>query len=100
MPNVGTAIQTSWWCNYIYIKVLPLHRFVESNTCTPVSEFHDFLNAKAMSLEEEDVIAFFAGLSSCDSDSSTGFLLLLSVWESSVCGACKKKTLISILQRH
>jgi len=63
------------------------------------------LNAKAMSLEEEDVIAFFAGLSSCDSDSSTGFLLLvnntevgLSVWESSVCGACKK-TLISILQR-
>ena len=59
-----------------------------------------------MSLDEEDVIAFFAGLSSCVSDSSTGFLLLvnntevwLSVWESSVCGACKK-TLISILQRH
>jgi hypothetical protein len=53
-----------------------------------------------MSLEEEDVIAFFAGLSSCDSDSSTGFLLLvnntevwLSVWESSVCGACKKKNI-------
>jgi len=56
-----------------------------------------------MSLEEEDVIAFFAGLSSCDSDSSTGFLLLVNnteVWfsvrESSVCGACKK-TLISVL---
>ena len=50
-----------------------------------------------MSLEEEDVIAFFAGLSSCNSDSSTGFLLLvnntevwLSVWESSDCDTCKK----------
>jgi hypothetical protein len=58
-----------------------------------------------MSLEEEDVIAFFAGLSSCDSDSSAGFLLLvnntevwLSVWESSDCGGCKK-ILISILQK-
>jgi hypothetical protein len=41
------------------------------------------LNVKANSLEEEDVIAFFAGLSSCDPDSSTGFLLLVNnteVW--------------------
>ena len=99
MPNLCTSIKASWLWNYIhiYIKILPLHRFVESNIYTLIPEFHDFLNAKAMSLEEEDVTAFFAGLSSCNSDSSTGFLLLVnnaevwfSVWESSIWGICKK----------
>lgn len=52
-----------------------------------------------MSLEEEDVTAFFAGLSSCDSDSSSGLLLLVtgievwfSIWQSTVCGTCKENS--------
>lgn len=61
----------------------------------PVSKFHDFLKAKAINLDEEDVIAFFGSFSFCGSDSSDFLFLVsdtgvwLSVSESLVTGNCK-----------